>query len=203
MDARDTPTTDAPPPPGAAYGPVTSRQYLLRERAAEDRHEFWDGELVAMGGASPEHNTIVLNLVLALGPALRRRGCTVYAAEMAVALANAFAYPDVVALCAPPRVERRGMDVLANPELVVEVLSAATEGDDRGRKLAAYRALASVREVMLVAQDRPRVEIHRRAGDGWAVAVVEDLRATVALASVGLSVAMAEIYALVLPAEGA
>lgn len=185
--------------------PLSPGAYLVRERRAEYRSEYWGGEIEAMTGASRPHNLVVSNLVRALGNALAARPCEVYSQSMRVRLqsARAYVYPDVVVACGAPRFEDGETDTLLNPTLVVEVLSPTTERYDRGRKADAYRAVPSLHEYVLVAQDAPRVEVYRRGADGaWSCHVAAAPDDTVELASVGCVLRLADAYERVLPPRG-
>jgi Uma2 family endonuclease len=172
--------------------------YLAAERAqAENKHEYVDGEVFAMTGASFNHNLIVLNLGSELRSQLKDRPCHVLPSDMRVRIeaANAGKYPDLVALCDPPSFHDERHDVLLNPTLIVEILSRSTEAYDRGGKFAIYRRLPSLKEYALVSQDRPLVEVYSRQSDGrWLLGETEGLDAEVAFESLGCRVLMREIY---------
>jgi Uma2 family endonuclease len=123
-----------------------------------------------MTGATYNHNLIVTNLSGELRTQLRGRPCAVLTSDMRVRVeaANACKYPDIITLCEPPRFYDERRDVLMNPTLLVEVLSPSTEAYDRGGKFAIYRMLASLREYVLIAQDRFSVEVFtRQPDDRW------------------------------------
>lgn len=146
-----------------------AEEYLAFERAAEGKHELWDGEVFAMSGASLSHNRIVRNLIRHLGNALEGMSCEVLPSDMRVriGLRLRYVYPDVTIVCGRPQLEGEA-DVLQNPNLVIEVLSPSTEAFDRGDKFAGYRSLPSVNEVVLVSQDERRVECYtRQLDDSW------------------------------------
>lgn len=172
--------------------------YLAAERAGRDvKHEYVNGEVFAMTGASFNHNLIVLNLGSELRARLKGRPCHVLPNDMRVRIeaANAAKYPDLTALCEPPRFRDDRQDVLLNPVLIVEVLSASTEAYDRGGKFAIYRRLPSLEEYVLVSQDQPLVEAFSRQPDGrWVLSETEGLDAEVVFAALGCRVAMWEIY---------
>jgi Uma2 family endonuclease len=90
---------------------------------------------------------------------------------------------------------RRGQQALPEPVLIAEILSASTEAHDRMVKLADYRHIPSVQEVLLVAQNGPFVEVHRRLdGDRWLTDLIRGLDAAVRLDSLGLDLPLAEVY---------
>lgn len=172
--------------------------YLAAERAGRDvKHEYVNGEVFAMTGASFNHNLIVLDLGSELRARLKGRLCHVLPNDMRVRIEaeNAAKYPDLTARCEPPRFHDDRQDVLLNPVLIVEVLSASTEAYDRGGKFAIYRRLPSLEEYGLVSQDQPLVEAFSRQPDGrWVLSETEGLDAEVVFAALGCRVAMREIY---------
>lgn len=141
--------------------------YLAGESQSAIKHEYVDGEIFAMGGASDAHVTVAGNLFGLLRPHLRGGPCRVYIADMKLRVdrANAFFYPDVFVTCAAtdaadPLIKR-------SPTVVIEVLSESTEAYDRGDKFARYRLLESLQEYVLIDSRRPVIEIFRRQADGW------------------------------------
>lgn len=175
-------------------------QYLALERAAEFRSELIDGEIIAMSGASREHNLIAVNLVAALHPQLRGRPCELYTADMRVRVDSAglYTYPDLTGLCGEPVFDDDQSDTLLNPGLIVEVLSPSTEAYDRGEKFALYRRLDSLVDYVLVSQERVRVEHFRRRDEQWLLTVYEDPASKLVLDSLGVTLPIGEIYDKVL-----
>ena len=198
-------TTDDPTLPSepATYR-ITPQAYLLRERAAKYKSEYHAGEVVAMAGASAAHNRIVRNLAGVLSNVLGDGPCEHFIADLRVQLSEAdwYVYPDVVVACGEAVFDES--DNLQNPALVIEVLSPSTERNDRGEKFAAYRERETLREYLLVAQDRPYVEIHRRTVENvWTrVLVVDRLDADVPLVSIGCAIPMTDIYRRVFGVPG-
>jgi len=157
--------------------PMSSDAYLAFERAAEAsgvKHEYVDGFVYAMAGASRRHAAIVRQLTLALGPAANRQGCDLYTNDVKVRIAeaNCYYYPDVVVTC-----DRGDQDpyVVERPTVIVEVLSPTTASTDRREKLINYRKMPSLTDILLVDPETATITHHRRgveAGDDWAVQVV-------------------------------
>jgi Uma2 family endonuclease len=111
-----------------------------------------------------------------------------------VAPTGMYTYPDLVALCGEPRFEDGHVDTLLNPSVIIEVLSPSTEAYDRGEKFAHYRRLETLREYVLVAQDKVRVEHYRREGEQWVLSEISDPRGTLHLPSVDCHVEVGAIY---------
>ena len=178
----------------------TPQEYLEIERKADFRSEYFQGEMFAMSGASRRHNLIAGNLNRESGNQLRDRPCEVYQSDMRVKVSASglYTYPDVVIVCDDPKFEDNHVDTLLNPTVVVEVLSESTEGYDRGKKFEHYRRVASIREYLLVAQDRFHVEVHRRQEDGhWLLWETNDENEIVDLHSVGCRLKVSDLYAKV------
>jgi Uma2 family endonuclease len=187
--------------PGPRFTP---QEYLALERQADYKSEYYDGEIVAMGSASREHNVIAGNVIASLGAQLKGRPCETYPGDMRVKVSDTglYTYPDVTVACGELQFEDAEVDTLLNPTLVVEVLSTTTEAYDRGEKSAQYRRRPSLREYLLIAQDRCRVERYVRQPDGqWLLREVSEQDGTIHLASIGCDLALADVYDRVLPAE--
>lgn len=181
----------------------TPEEYLALERAAEFRSELIDGEIVAMSGASANHNVIAGNCFAAIHYQLRGRPCRIFMADMRVRVDSAglYTYPDLTGLCGEPVFDDEQADTLLNPGLLVEVLSPSTEAYDRGEKFALYRRLDSLIDYVLVSQDKMRVEHYRRRDEQWVLTVYEDPAASLVLDSLAVTLPIGEIYDKVLPAR--
>jgi Uma2 family endonuclease len=175
---------------------LSPEDFLAFERQAETKHEYVGGEVFAMSGASARHNVIVANLVLEIGLQFRGRPCRVFPSDLRVAVSAAgpFYYPDLSALCAEPRFLDDRFDTLLNPEVVIEVLSPSTEAFVRGLKFAHYRAIPSVQEVVLFAQDAVRIERFVRREGEWVLSDHAGPEAVVEIAALGCRLELARVY---------
>ena len=174
----------------------TPAEYLAMERSSLEKHEYCDGEVFAMAGASEEHNLIVGNVVRELGNLLRRRPCKVYPSDMRVKIpaTGLYTYPDASVVCHRPVFDDDKTDILLNPQVIVEVLSEATEDYDRGTKFKNYRTIPSFVDYVLVSQTEVLVEHHLRQPDGsW---LMREHRAgqRIELVSIGCAVDVDELY---------
>jgi Uma2 family endonuclease len=179
---------------------LTEAQYLAIERASQERHQFLDGEMFLMSGASRKHNLIGTNLVRHLKGLLDDRPCEVYSSDMRVNVSRTglYTYPDVVVVCGEPRFADDQFDALLNPRVIFEILSPSTENFDRGTKQAHYRQIPSLMEYVLVAQDAPRGDhLVRRGDDEWLLTGLEGLDATLALWAIDCRLPLRDIYAKV------
>jgi Uma2 family endonuclease len=185
---------------------LTPSEYLEFERASEERHEYVAGEVIAMAGASRAHNLIVANLARELGNRLLDGSCELYVNDMRVQASRdkAYFYPDVTIVCGQAVFEGESSDTLLNPRLIIEVLSPSTEAYDRGEKFARYRKLDSLRDYLLVAQDRPSVDRFSRDGEMWSFESAEGLDANLHLPALDVQLDLVEVYRRVeWPAEQA
>jgi Uma2 family endonuclease len=176
---------------------LTPDEYVAQERSATFKSEYYQGETFAMAGASREHNLIVGNVVREVGNGLKGQGCEVYPSDMRVKVSatGLYTYPDVTVVCGTPEFEDEHRDILLNPTVLVEVLSESTEAYDRGVKSEQYRKLTSLKEYLLIAQDRRHVERYVRQSDGgWLLREVAEPDGSVALDSISVALPMIEVY---------
>lgn len=181
----------------AAKTLITPEEYLARERLAETKSEYFDGEVFAMAGGSRAHSRIAVNVASALDNQLGERPCEVFNSDMRVraGAAGPYSYPDVTVVCGEAEFEDANVDTLVNPTVIVEVLSPTTEAWDRGGKFEQYQQMASLQEYVLIAPDRPRVERYARQADGqWLLAVSTGTDGAISLPSIACELALARIY---------
>jgi Uma2 family endonuclease len=175
----------------------TSEQYLDLERHSEIRHEFLDGTVYAMSGASRAHSAISFNLAGCLQPQLRNTSCKGFSSDMKVRTGDAslYAYPDLSVVCGEPILHDDHGDVLLNPVVIFEVLSRSTEAYDRGEKFERYKSIETLTDYVLVSQDRARIEhFSRQPGGSWELVEVSGLDASLDIASVNCRLPLAEVY---------
>jgi Uma2 family endonuclease len=174
------------------------REYLeVEELSPGLKHEFVNGEIFAMAGGSVEHAALssamgyVLTRRLASGP------CRAYSADLRLRIpaANVATYADASVVRDPVERDPSSPTHVTNPRVVVEVLSPGTEDYDREEKRLAYQTLESLREYVLVAQDRRRIEVWVRSDEGW-TSSTHDAGDTVRLPSIDLTFDVDELYAI-------
>jgi Uma2 family endonuclease len=180
----------------------TPEQYLEIDRRAEQRSEYVNGEILAMAGASREHNLIVTNLVREVSTRLRGQPCETYSNDLRVKgrATGAFLFPDVIVGCAPLEFEDASLDILLNPVVLMEVLSPTTESNDRGWKFAHYRQMATLTDYVMLSQYQPFVEHYTRhsgdphSGNQWVLTELRGPEAVLRLPSIGCEMPLSEIY---------
>ena len=172
---------------------ISAAEYLAGEQYSELRHEYIDGQVYAMTGASRAHGLIVNALAFALTPAARRKGCQLFTSDMKLRLEiggkTVFYYPDLLLSCDP---QDREPFFTRAPCLVVEVLSESTARIDRHEKLLACQSLPSLQTYLLLEQDVARAELYPRA-NGWRVEYVE--QGSIRIDCLDMGLPLAEVYA--------
>ena len=180
----------------AARTYLTPEEYIAAERKATFKNEYLSGEIVAMSGASNEHNLITVNTLNVLYNQLADRGCRVYASDMRVGI-NAgvsYFYPDIAVTCDKPRFEDDVFDTLINPQVIIEVLSDSTAGYDRGEKFIRYRQLESLQEYILISQDQVQVDHYLRQSKQWVLTEFSALEDVLPLVSIGAELPLHQVY---------
>jgi len=174
--------------------PITAAEYLEGELRAGTRHEFVDGRVYAMAGASRKHNEICLDLAANLKNHLRGGPCRTYIEAVKVQIADdlgeAFYYPDVFVACEPGDDDSH---VVHNPRVVIEVLSESTSRIDRSDKLINYKRIPTVEEIVLIEQDWPEILVFRRA-ERWKRNLYTQFTTLVRLDSIGYAAPLASFY---------
>ena len=171
----------------------TLEEYLVVEEMSSIRHEFVDGQIFAMAGASDRHNRIAGSFYNRLDDHLGDGPCEPFISDMKVWVSESvYYYPDVVVACDGPGADEY---YRKQPRLIIEVSSPGTERIDRSEKLLAYKQVKSLKEYVIVSQARVQIEVFRRGrGDRWSSQVLTDLNDELRLESVGLKLTVAEVY---------
>lgn len=171
--------------------------YLQFEESSSVRHEFVDGIIYAMVGGSHRHAVINANLMGRLHSRLAGKPCRPLGSDMRLFIreANMATYPDLAIYCGKPEMLPGRMDTLLNPTVVVEVLSPSTRQFDRGEKFDFYQRIPSLKQYVLVHQERPVVELFTRTVHGlWQPALLHGLEALLDLVSVGVQLPLADLF---------
>jgi Uma2 family endonuclease len=173
---------------------ISPEEYLEGEKTSLHKHEYIQGQVYAMAGASDAHNLITTNFLVLLKNHLRGKGCLPYSGDMKaqIDVLDIYYYPDLLVTCDPR--DRSSQYFKRYPCLIIEVLSDSTEAFDRGNKFSHYRHLETLQEYVLVKQDRHSVDCFRRNNQGrWELyAFVEGDE--VELKSIDFSCAIASLY---------
>jgi Uma2 family endonuclease len=174
--------------------PITAAEYLEGELRSETRHEFVDGRVYAMAGASRKHNEICGDVYSALRNHLRGGPCRTYIEALKVQIADdlgeAYYYPDVFVACEPGDDDSH---VVHNPKLIIEVLSEFTSRIDRSDKLTNYKRIATVEEIVLIEQDWPEILVFRRS-ERWKRNLYTQFETMIRLDSIGYAAPLSTFY---------
>lgn len=174
----------------------TEAEYLAFEQESDEKHEFIDGEIFAMSGASPNHNLIVASTIAAMYSQIRGSGCKIYPSDMKVRTPNTatYTYPDITIVCGDAQFVDEKRNILSNPTVIIEVLSESTELYDRGEKFRRYRELPSLKEYILIAQNAPVVDHFFKRDNDWHFIDAVGLDASVHLQAVDCTLNLTDVY---------
>ena len=177
---------------------ISPEEYLATERESLERHEYFDGEIFQMAGASLNHAAITGNVGAELHAQLKGRDCRVLQTDMRVHIPKTglFTYPDILVVCGKPQLlPDKYLDTLTNPTLIIEVLSSSTEDYDKGAKFDNYRSLESLREYVLVSHDTKKVMRYTKQTDGsWNLMDFIGDKTEIELVSIECTLAFEDIY---------
>ncbi len=168
---------------------ISEEAYLQGELLSETKHEYIDGAVYAMAGASKNHQRITVNVLSELLTQLKNTPCEPFSSDIKVKVGTKFFYPDVMVVCK----DDSGNDYYTeNPVIIVEVLSKFTRRMDETAKKFAYQTLPSLKEYVLIEQDFVDVEVCRRS-EGW-ISHHYFMGDSVTFESVGLTLSVSDIY---------
>ncbi|MGB1288718.1 MAG: Uma2 family endonuclease [Aggregatilineales bacterium] len=191
----------AMPQPQPDYNYMDETSYLAFEDDSDVRHEYDDGQVYMMAGATEEHNIVASNINAELNTRLRGKPCRVYASDMRVQVAkaytNAYRYPDIVVVCGDRNfIESKSKKsvTLTNPTVLIEILSGGTASVDAIQKLDEYRKISSLQAYVIIAQDSPLIIQYSRTDAGWDDTIYMGLEVTLVLDSIECSIALSDIY---------
>jgi Uma2 family endonuclease len=176
----------------------TPEEYLEFERAAETKHEYLDGQIYEMAGASPLHNRICFNTIGELHALLKDSSCFGYTSDQKIRTdpMDLFSYPDITIICGEPVYHDHHQDVILNPRVIIEVLSPGTEAYDRGEKFARYQNTKSLTDYILIAQDRLSFEhyVRQKGTRKWTFTIETEMSAEIVIASINSKLKLAAVY---------
>ena len=177
--------------------PLTEKGYLSWERASELKHDFYQGEIFSMAGASERHNLIVSNVIGELRAQLKKTPCRVYPGDMRLKIRKTGlnTYPDVMVICGKREFSDDQQDTVLNPDVIIEVLSDSTESYDRGLKFENYRKLSSLKEYIMISQNKQKIEKYFKDENGnWILAESDEESPTITFDSIDCQLSHPEVY---------
>lgn len=172
-------------------------EYLALDAVAEEKTEFYNGEIFDMSGGTRNHSIIGLNINAELRNALKGKDCNVSGNDLKIRIeaANASVFPDGLVICGAEMYYQDRKDIVTNPTVVIEVLSDSTAAWDYTGKFRQYQLLASLKEYVLIEQKEAQVDVFRKNEDGfWFIEGYKGLEAIIEFRSLGISIPMREVY---------
>jgi Uma2 family endonuclease len=183
-------------PPEKKY--ISVEEYLESEIHSLEKHEYYNGEIFAMAGATVEHNLIVANLFGEIFNKLKGKDCKAMANDLRIKAeqSNLYTYPDISIICGDIKKSDDKFDTVPNPTVLIEVLSDSTKDYDRGSKFLIYRNIPSLQEYLVVdSTGAIMVEKHSRNQDGtWQLTDYDSKTDKVQLNSIGVELPLSDIY---------
>jgi Uma2 family endonuclease len=184
----------------------TVEDYFAVEDTSPIKHEYYEGEIFAMTGASLRHNRIARNLLTALSSRFGSTDCEAFGSDLRVRTPGGLlTYPDVTVVCGEielSNVDR--LDTVLNPTVIIEVLSESTRDYDTGEKCRLYCEIPTLLEYITVDQARMRVELLSALRSGsnrlpadWERNCYTSASENVKLKSLGIELSMNDIYSRV------
>ena len=183
--------------PAAKYNYVSQEDYLETERNALDKHEYYQGEIFAMSGASVRHNRIQANTMGELYLKLKGKGCQPYGSDLRIHIPEntLYTYPDISIFCAPPDLADAHFDTATNPTVIIEILSKSTRNYDRIGKFNLYRDIKSLNTYILIDSLSYSIELHTRNNDNtWQLQDLRSLDDAMVLKTLQIEILLKDIY---------
>ena len=183
--------------PALKYNYILPDEYLARERAALEKHEYYQGEVFAMNGASLQHNIIFSNLFTDIGNKLKGKSCRPYGSDLRIHIPKntLYTYPDISIICGETHLTDNEFDTATNPTVIIELLSRSTRNYDKGEKFTLYRDIDSLKEYILVDTEKIYAEKHVRNTDGsWQLTDYKSLEKSFTIDSIQLNILLIDIY---------
>jgi Uma2 family endonuclease len=184
--------------PAPKYNYITPDEYLEIERESEEKHEYYDGFVIAMSGARLRHNQIEANIIGIIVNYLSNKECQVLPLNMRVSTPNrdAYMYPDATIVCGEPELEDDKFDTLLNPSVIFEIRSPSTQKYDTGYKLLHYKNIPSLKEYIMVDTGKRFVQIVKKQADGaWRFEDIDDTAGNLFIQTIGLNILFDDLYA--------
>jgi Uma2 family endonuclease len=176
---------------------LNPERYLELDRQSERPNEYHDSRMVPIEAATINHGRIQGNLYTGLRERLKDTSCEAFLSSVRVSIPRfkRYTYPDLIVSRGTLELEDENRDTLLNPAVLFEILSPSTAGFDRGEKFALYRSIPSLKEYVMVSQDRVMVERYRRENEqNWHLEAISQLDATLRLEAVPEAIPLREIY---------
>lgn len=176
---------------------ITPEEYLKFERESESKHEYYNGEIFDMSGASINHNIVSVNILSNLHRKLKGKNFIPFGSDMRVYVSQngLYTYPDVSVFCGEIKTRDEEQDTALEPRVIFEVLSKRIHTYDRVGKFKLYRDIPALQEYVLVSQDMVYIEHYKKQGDGkWLLEEIKNLDDKIVSNSINCELEMKDIY---------
>jgi Uma2 family endonuclease len=185
--------------PAVAYQKrrYTIEEYLEMEKASTVKHEYFQGEVVAMSGATFNHNLIFSNVFGPLFFKLKGSKCIPFGSDMRMNIPEntLFTYPDISIYCNEIKHLSEDESTILQPTVIIEILSPSTKNYDKGKKFNLYKDIPSLKEYVMIDSSSVLIEAYYINDEQhWALNKHEDISDTLNLVSMGFGVALTDIY---------
>jgi Uma2 family endonuclease len=181
--------------PAAPY--ITVEEYFLLEDSAAEKYEYVEGKVVAMAGASKDHNQIVSNLIREIGGYLKGKNCDVFPSDFRITTPSgeSYFYPDASIVCGDAQMKPEVFDTLVNPLVIFEVISESTRANDKGYKFFYYQQIPSLAEYILIDSTQYVIDVIRRQTDGaWKFDSFTSPHQSFLIQSIGQTLSFNDVY---------
>lgn len=183
--------------PAPKYNYILPEQYLEMERASLVKHEYYNGEIFAMAGASLPHNYVSHNVYGSLIIFLKGKDCKPFGSDLRIHIPenSLYTYPDISIICDKPETTDAFKDSVINPSVIIEVLSKSTKDYDRGTKFSLYRSIKTLKEYILIDSTSISVEIFtKRQDNSWKLTEFKQLSESFTISTIGLTLLLMDVY---------
>jgi len=183
--------------PAPKYNYVSPEEYLQMERVSDEKHEYYNGEVFAMSGASWEHNVIVKNVNTLILPSLKGKSCNMFGSDLRIHIPenSLYTYPDFSIVYGQPETTDKNKDTIIKPYAIIEVLSKSTRDYDRGTKFSLYRTIQTLKEYILIDSESVSVELFIRNPDNtWTLSEFKRLSDKIFISTIKITLQLRDIY---------
>jgi Uma2 family endonuclease len=176
---------------------ISAEEYLYYERKAETKHEYFQGEIFAMSGASFVHNRIFSNTLADVVTKLKGKKCRAFSSDLRVHVKknSLYCYPDLSVICNKPNFVDKTFDTVTNPTVIFEILSKSTRSYDKGQKFTLYRDIETLKEYILIDSENIGVEMFSKNDDNsWTLTEYKNLEDIFHIKAIEVSLALTDVY---------
>ncbi len=176
---------------------ISEHEYLENEREATEKHEYFQGEIFAMSGATDAHNIILMNCSVDLGNKLKGKKCRPYGSDMRMNIPEntLYTYPDLSIYCNEIETLDDKQDTAKKPTVIFEILSKSTRNYDQGEKFNLYRAIPTLKEYILIDSEKVKVYRHTKTSDSsWILTEFSSINDVFKISSLEIEMSLIDIY---------